>query len=80
MIIIIVVASISAAESKSLRILLSFAVGGLLGDVFLNLLPQAWSSDLSRATNGDYSVENRSKISRCPMSLLTIFLSIIACM
>lgn len=33
----------SAAESKSLRILLSFAVGGLLGDVFLNLFPQAFS-------------------------------------
>lgn len=44
---------ISAAESKSLRILLSFAVGGLLGDVFLHLLPQAWSSDLSQSTNGN---------------------------
>jgi hypothetical protein len=26
-----------------LRLLLSFAVGGLLGDVFLHLLPEAWS-------------------------------------
>ncbi|KAJ6639169.1 Zinc transporter ZIP13 like [Pseudolycoriella hygida] len=33
------------AESKSLKILLSFAVGGLLGDVFLHLLPEAWSGD-----------------------------------
>lgn len=33
------------AESKSLKVLLSFAVGGLLGDVFLHLLPEAWSSD-----------------------------------
>lgn len=35
--------SFLATESKPLKILLSFAVGGLLGDVFLNLLPQAWS-------------------------------------
>ncbi|KAF8768023.1 Zinc transporter ZIP13 like protein [Argiope bruennichi] len=29
--------------SKFLRLLLSFAVGGLLGDVFLHLLPEAWN-------------------------------------
>lgn len=29
-------------SSKRLQILLSFAVGGLLGDVFLHLLPEAW--------------------------------------
>lgn len=33
------------AESKFLKVLLSFAVGGLLGDVFLHLLPEAWESD-----------------------------------
>lgn len=38
-------ASSDPAESKTLKILLSFAVGGLLGDVFLHLLPEAWSSD-----------------------------------
>lgn len=27
---------------KLLRIFLSFAVGGILGDVFLHLLPQVW--------------------------------------
>ncbi|XP_031618580.1 zinc transporter ZIP13 homolog isoform X1 [Contarinia nasturtii] len=43
------------AESKSLKVLLSFAVGGLLGDVFLHLLPEAWSSDLSQKTAGKYS-------------------------
>lgn len=37
------------AESKTLKVLLSFAVGGLLGDVFLHLLPEAWSSDVSRS-------------------------------
>ena len=34
--------SFSAAASK-LKLLLSFAVGGLLGDVFLHLLPEAWA-------------------------------------
>lgn len=29
--------------TKTLRLLLSFAVGGLLGDVFLHLLPEAWN-------------------------------------
>ncbi|CAB0038712.1 unnamed protein product [Trichogramma brassicae] len=29
-------------SAKTLKILLSFAVGGLLGDVFLHLLPEAW--------------------------------------
>lgn len=37
---------ISAAESKFLKTLLSFAVGGLLGDVFLHLLPEAWEYDV----------------------------------
>lgn len=34
------------AESKTLKVLLSFAVGGLLGDVFLHLLPETWSNDV----------------------------------
>ncbi|XP_067143042.1 zinc transporter ZIP13 isoform X1 [Centruroides vittatus] len=32
-----------ARGTKTLRLLLSFAVGGLLGDVFLHLLPEAWN-------------------------------------
>lgn len=39
------------AESKSLKVLLSFAVGGLLGDVFLHLLPEAWSNDIVNSEN-----------------------------
>jgi len=31
------------APAARLKLLLSFAVGGLLGDVFLHLLPEAWS-------------------------------------
>lgn len=42
---------ILAAESKTLKVLLSFAVGGLLGDVFLHLLPEAWSSDFEKSAN-----------------------------
>lgn len=36
----------TAADSKFLKTLLSFAVGGLLGDVFLHLLPEAWEYDM----------------------------------
>lgn len=36
---------LAAGESKFLKVLLSFAVGGLLGDVFLHLLPEAWEGD-----------------------------------
>ncbi|XP_067007722.2 zinc transporter ZIP13 homolog [Anabrus simplex] len=33
------------AATKTLKVLLSFAVGCLLGDVFLHLLPEVWSND-----------------------------------
>lgn len=50
----------TAAESKSLKILLSFAVGGLLGDVFLHLLPEAWSSDIEISkVNGKWRDSSR---------------------
>ncbi|XP_076246016.1 zinc transporter Zip99C isoform X2 [Calliopsis andreniformis] len=40
-------------SAGTLKILLSFAVGGLLGDVFLHLLPEAWENDsLKRADAG----------------------------
>ncbi|XP_043483025.1 zinc transporter ZIP13 [Leptopilina heterotoma] len=34
----------NGAGACTLKLLLSFAVGGLLGDVFLHLLPEAWAS------------------------------------
>ncbi len=34
---------IFSAAAQRLKLLLSFAVGGLLGDVFLHLLPEAYS-------------------------------------
>ncbi|XP_049280044.1 zinc transporter ZIP13 homolog [Anopheles funestus] len=41
------------AESKTLKILLSFAVGGLLGDVFLHLLPETWEHELAASSQTD---------------------------
>ncbi|XP_003697966.1 zinc transporter ZIP13 homolog [Apis florea] len=39
-------------SSGTLKILLSFAVGGLLGDIFLHLLPEAWKTgSLNKATD-----------------------------
>lgn len=47
--------SSTAADSKFLKTLLSFAVGGLLGDVFLHLLPEAWESDMKeRSKTGKF--------------------------
>ncbi|XP_075986374.1 zinc transporter Zip99C [Anticarsia gemmatalis] len=40
--------------AATLRILLSFAVGGLLGDVFLHLLPEAWENDLRNTKPGEH--------------------------
>jgi zinc transporter 13 len=34
--------STASQDSKTLKVLLGFAVGGLLGDVFLHLLPEAF--------------------------------------
>ncbi|CAF4921052.1 unnamed protein product [Pieris macdunnoughi] len=42
------------AGAATLRILLSFAVGGLLGDVFLHLLPEAWQHDLASTKDGEH--------------------------
>lgn len=35
---------LTTAAANKLKLLLSFAVGGLLGDVFLHLLPEAWAT------------------------------------
>ncbi|XP_063541793.1 zinc transporter ZIP13 homolog [Cydia strobilella] len=40
--------------AATLRILLSFAVGGLLGDVFLHLLPEAWQHDFASTKEGEH--------------------------
>lgn len=38
--------SFFTASAGTLKMLLSFAVGGLLGDVFLHLLPEAWAHNV----------------------------------
>ncbi|XP_051170989.1 zinc transporter ZIP13 homolog [Leptopilina boulardi] len=44
----------NGAGAGTLKLLLSFAVGGLLGDVFLHLLPEAWASKtLAQAHNNN---------------------------
>lgn len=40
-----------AAGCQKLKKLLSFAIGGLLGDVFLHLLPEAWAYTSSPGEN-----------------------------
>ncbi|CAB3222990.1 unnamed protein product [Arctia plantaginis] len=40
--------------AATLRILLSFAVGGLLGDVFLHLLPESWENDIRNTKPGEH--------------------------
>ncbi|OAD62231.1 hypothetical protein WN48_06872 [Eufriesea mexicana] len=45
----------SGDSADKLKILLSFAVGGLLGDVFLHLLPEAWAnSSLNRGKDAGH--------------------------
>ncbi|XP_010888787.2 zinc transporter ZIP13 [Esox lucius] len=42
------------AGCRKLKQLLSFAIGGLLGDVFLHLLPEAWSHSYSCRTESSH--------------------------
>lgn len=46
----------NGASAGTLKMLLSFAVGGLLGDVFLHLLPEAWASNAINKVNGHPSM------------------------
>lgn len=48
--------------SQRLKRLLSFAIGGLLGDVFLHLLPEAWAYTCNRNADGDHSREQQKKL------------------
>lgn len=46
------------AGCQKLRQLLSFAIGGLLGDVFLHLLPEAWALSCSSGTLQFYQCDS----------------------
>ncbi|XP_072905175.1 zinc transporter ZIP13 isoform X2 [Hemitrygon akajei] len=48
--------------SQRLKRLLSFAIGGLLGDVFLHLLPEAWAYTCNRNPDGGYSRDQQRKL------------------
>lgn len=59
----------TGASASTLKVLLSFAVGGLLGDVFLHLLPEAWeNSSMNKGT------ENGHPSMTCGVWVLTGFL------
>ncbi|XP_072278042.1 zinc transporter ZIP13 [Pyxicephalus adspersus] len=45
--------------SKRLKQLLSFAIGGLLGDVFVHLLPEAWAYTCSATTGNSQSLQQQ---------------------
>lgn len=59
--------SLFTAGFQKLKKLLSFAIGGLLGDVFLHLLPEAWAH-----TSTD-SMTSPLFMSHCSFSLLVLF-------
>ncbi|XP_050437114.1 zinc transporter ZIP13 homolog [Adelges cooleyi] len=45
----------TGSGSKNLRLLLSFSVGGMLGDVFLHVLPEVWKEVSSQDKHHDWS-------------------------
>ncbi|XP_075693939.1 zinc transporter ZIP13 [Rhinoderma darwinii] len=49
----------SEEGSKTLKQLLSFAIGGLLGDVFVHLLPEAWAYTCSATTGSSQSLQQQ---------------------
>ncbi|XP_006113498.2 zinc transporter ZIP13 [Pelodiscus sinensis] len=49
----------SEAGSNRLKQLLSFAIGGLLGNVFLHLLPEAWAYTCSATTGAGQSFQQQ---------------------
>ncbi|XP_066439423.1 zinc transporter ZIP13 [Eleutherodactylus coqui] len=53
-------ASLRSEEgAKRLKQLLSFAIGGLLGDVFVHLLPEAWAYTCSATTGSSQSLQQQ---------------------
>ncbi|KAK3858938.1 hypothetical protein Pcinc_034913 [Petrolisthes cinctipes] len=54
-----------------LQLLLSFAVGGLLGDVFLHLLPEAWSMAMEAGAN---THEAFTQVGLCVLAGIFVFI------
>jgi len=63
-------------DAKQLNRLLSFAVGGLLGDVFLHLLPEAWGHVASLKGKNVYLVYFQIDMTNC---CVTYFKTVLIC-
>lgn len=61
----------SSGGRNLLQLLLSFAVGGLLGDVFLHLLPEAWSMALE---GGAGTHEAFTQVGLCVLAGIFLFI------
>uniref|UniRef100_A0A0B8RVC0 Zinc transporter ZIP13 n=1 Tax=Philothamnus irregularis TaxID=1899461 RepID=A0A0B8RVC0_9SAUR len=66
----------SEEGSHRMKQLLSFAVGGLLGDVFLHLLPEAWSYTCSAAAGEGQSFQQQKLLGLWVIIGLLTFLSV----
>lgn len=62
----------STGGACSLRVLLSFAVGCLLGDVFLHLLPEVWMEQHEAVTGELYGVWRRACVTEALYCILKV--------
>ncbi|XP_060118649.1 zinc transporter ZIP13 isoform X2 [Heteronotia binoei] len=62
--------------SHRMKQLLSFAIGGLLGNVFLHLLPEAWAYTCSAAAGGGQSFQQQKLLGLWVIIGLLTFLSL----
>ncbi|XP_077178556.1 zinc transporter ZIP13 [Paroedura picta] len=66
----------SEEGSHRMKQLLSFAIGGLLGNVFLHLLPEAWAYTCSAAAGGGQSFQQQKLLGLWVIIGLLTFLSL----
>ncbi|KAL8169602.1 UNVERIFIED_CONTAM: hypothetical protein K2H54_053392 [Gekko kuhli] len=66
----------SEEGSHRMKQLLSFAIGGLLGNVFLHLLPEAWAYTCSAASGGGQSFQQQKLLGLWVIIGLLTFLSL----
>lgn len=66
----------SEEGSHRMKQLLSFAIGGLLGNVFLHLLPEAWAYSCSASTEGEQGFQQKKLLGLWVIIGLLTFLSL----
>ncbi|KAH0620733.1 hypothetical protein JD844_021447 [Phrynosoma platyrhinos] len=66
----------SEEGSRRMKQLLSFAIGGLLGNVFLHLLPEAWAYTCSATAGGGQSYQQQKLLGLWVIVGLLTFLSL----